>query len=199
VGLTQDQARAAITAAGLVPGNVQRENVPVDADKVTKTEPVGKTPVAKGSTVAIFVASGQVDLPDLTGKTRQEATDILASLKLNSSTNPVEIADKAPDTVLSQDRSGLVAQGTTVTLDIAVAPTNVVVPSDLVDKTYADASAQLTALGLVPAKVQRTSTKAVDVVLYSDPNKGATVAIGSTVTLNVSGGPTFVEPTTAAP
>jgi len=200
VGQSQEQARATITAAGLVPGDVQTENVPSDAGDVTKTVPVGKTLVAKGSTVAIFVASGQVDLPDLAGKPKQEALDILTSLKLNSSTNPVEVADPAPDTVLSQDRSpGLVPQGSTVTLDISVAPTNVVIPSDLVGKTYADASAQLTGLGLVPARVDALSDKPIDSVVSSDPNKGATVAIGSTVTLTVSGGPAFVKPATPAP
>ena len=198
VGQSQEQARAAIIAAGLVPGDVQTENVPSDAGDVTKTVPVGKTPVAKGSTVAIFIASGQVDLPDLAGKPKQEALDILTSLKLNSSTNPVEVADPAPDTVLSQDRSpGLVPQGSTVTLDISVAPTTVPVPADLVGKTYAAAEAQLTGLGLVAAKVPRVSTKPADEVLFSDPNKGTTVQVGSTVTLNVSGGPTFVEPVPA--
>ena len=200
VGQSQEQARAAIIAAGLVPGDVQTENVPSDAGDVTKTVPVGKTPVAKGSTVAIFIASGQVDLPDLAGKPKQEALDILTSLKLNSSTNPVEVADPAPDTVLSQDRSpGLVPQGSTVTLDISVAPTTVPVPADLVGKTYAAAEAQLTGLGLVAAKVPRVSTKPADEVLFSDPNKGTTVQVGSTVTLNVSGGPTFVEPVPATP
>ena len=198
VGQSQEQARAAIIAAGLVPGDVQTENVPSDAGDVTKTVPVGKTPVAKGSTVAIFIASGQVDLPDLAGKPKQEALDILTSLKLNSSTNPVEVADPAPDTVLSQDRSpGLVPQGSTVTLDISVAPTTVPVPADLVGKTYAAAEAQLTGLGLVAEKVPRVSTKPADEVLFSDPNKGTTVQVGSTVTLNVSGGPTFVEPVPA--
>ncbi|MGV8968577.1 MAG: Stk1 family PASTA domain-containing Ser/Thr kinase [Cellulomonas sp.] len=197
VGQSQEQARAAITAAGLVPGDVQTENVPTNAGDVTKTVPVGKTLVAKNSTVAIFVASGQVDLPDLAGKTKQEALDILTSLKLNSSTNPVEVATPAPDTVLSQDRSpGLVPQGSTVTLDIAVAPTTVTIPSDLVGKSYTDAEAELKGLGLVATKVPRVSTKPADEVLFSDPNKGTTVQVGSTVTLNVSGGPTFVEPTT---
>ena len=104
-------------------------------------------------------------------------------------------ADKAPDTVLSQDRSGLVPQGTTVTLDIAVAPTTVAVPSDLVGKTYTDAAAELTGLGLVPARLDAQSDKPVESVVSSDPNKGTTVNIGSTVTLTVSGGPAFVKPT----
>jgi len=190
---TQDQARKAIEAAGLVAGDVQAENLPVNQGNVTKTEPPANTPVAKGSTVAIFVASGQVDLPDLVTKSRADALAALESLKLNSSINPVETRESAPDTVLSQDRSpGLVPQGTTITLDVAVAPTTVAIPNDLVGKTYADASAELTAIGLVPARIDAASDKAIDVVVSSDPNKGTTVQVGSTVNLTVSGGPAYV-------
>jgi beta-lactam-binding protein with PASTA domain len=37
----------------------------------------------------------------------------------------------------------------------------------------------------------------VETVLSSTPSKGASVAPGSTVTLNVSGGPTYQTPTPA--
>ena len=200
-GKSQDDARAALQAAGLVAGNVQTENTPADPNTVTKTDPPANTPVAKGSTVAVFVASGQVELPDLKGKTKADATAELGALKLNSSLNPVQAAGQPVDTVVSQDHSpGLVAQGTTILLNIAAAPTAVVVPSDLVDKTYADAAAELQAAGLTPARTDLQSDKPVETVLSSNPNKGTSVAPGSTVTLNVSGGPTYAPPTgTATP
>ena len=200
-GKSQDDARAALQAAGLVAGNVQTENTPADPNTVTKTDPAANTPVAKGSTVAVFVASGQVELPDLKGKTKADATAELGALKLNSSLNPVQAAGQPVDTVVSQDHSpGLVAQGTTILLNIAAAPTAVVVPSDLVDKTYADAAAELQAAGLTPARTDLQSDKPVETVLSSNPNKGTSVAPGSTVTLNVSGGPTYAPPTgTATP
>ncbi|RYV51834.1 Stk1 family PASTA domain-containing Ser/Thr kinase [Pengzhenrongella frigida] len=188
-GQTQDQARSAIVSAGLEVGNVQTENVPVDEGDVTKTDPPATTSVAKGSTVNIFVASGQVDVPDLAGMSRTDALAKLAELKLNSSTNPVEVAGTAPDTVLSQDRGpGLLQQGTTVTLDIAVAPTTVTVPTDLVGKPYAEAEAQLLGLGLVPARLEGgvSDKQAAGTVLSSNPNKGTTVQVGSTVTLTVA-------------
>ena len=195
-GQTQDQARKALEAAGLVAGDVQTENLPVNQGSVTKTVPANATQVAKGSTVAIFVASGSVELPDLVTKSKTDALAALQALRLNSNTNPVQSADKPPDTVLAQDRSaGLVPQGTTITLDIAIAPTSVAVPSDLVDKTYTDAAAELTAIGLVPARLDAASDKPVNAVVSSNPNKGTTVNVGSTVTLTVSGGPTYVAPT----
>ena len=201
-GQTQDQARAALEAAGLSAGNVQQEDLPFDEGDVTKTEPIATTLVPAGSAVVIFVASGQVDLPSLLDKPKAEALAALQALKLNSSTNPVESADKAPDTVLAQDRSpGLVPQGTTITLDIAVAPTTVVIPADIVGKSYTDAAAQLTSLGLVPARVEATTTsdKAKDVVLSSSPIIGTAVRVGSTVTLTVSPGPKVTAGAAAGP
>jgi len=192
-GQTQDQARATLEDAGLVAGDVQTENLPFDKGDVTKTEPKASTPVPAGSEVAIFVASGQVELPDLIGKSKTDALAALQALKLNSSTNPVESADQAPDTVLAQDRSpGLVPQGATVTLDVAIAPTTVTVP-DVVKKSYTDAAAQLTALGLVAERTEvpldKPSDKPKDEVIESNPIKGTTVPVGSTVTLIVSRGP----------
>ncbi|HEY8721533.1 Stk1 family PASTA domain-containing Ser/Thr kinase [Pengzhenrongella sp.] len=194
-GQTQDQARAALKSAGLVAGDVKTEDVPATKDIVTKTEPAGKSAVAEGSSVSIFVASGSVELPDLTGKSKTEALATLAKLKLNSNTSAVESPDEAPDTVLAQDRSpGLVPQGTTINLNVAIAPTTVKIPDDLVGKTYAAAEAELKTLGLVAARSDAASDKPAEEVLSSNPNKGTPVAVGSTVTLTTSGGPTFTPP-----
>ena len=186
VGQTQDQARAALVAAGLTAGNVQTEDVAVNKNDVTKTEPPAKSPVAAGSSVTIYVASGQVDLPSLVGKPKADALAALAALKLNSNTNPVESAAQPPDTILTQDRSGLVPQGTTITLGVAIAPTKATVPTDLVGKSYTDAAAELTALKLVPARADVDSAQPKDTVISSNPNKGTIVNVGDTVTLNVS-------------
>nr|WP_319637717.1 Stk1 family PASTA domain-containing Ser/Thr kinase [Pengzhenrongella sicca] len=186
-GQNQDQARASLEDAGLAAGNVQTENVPVDAGDVTKTDPVAGTAVAAGSRVTIFVASGQVDLPSLVGMSRVDALAKLQELKLNSNTNTVE-SSEALDTIIAQDRTpGLVQQGTTITLNVAIAPTTATIPADLVGKTYEDAAAQLSALGLVPARVEAASdVQPKGSVVSSNPTKGTVVELGSTVTLTVS-------------
>ncbi|NMR20449.1 Stk1 family PASTA domain-containing Ser/Thr kinase [Cellulomonas fimi] len=187
-GRSQDEARRLIEEAKLDPGNVTSENVPANAGDVVRTDPPAGTSVAAGTTVAIFVASGQVELPNLVGMTRAAALATLQGLRLNSSINNVESAD-APDAVLAQDRSpGLVPQGTTISIDVAVAPTTVTVPDDLVGKSFTDAAAQLTELGLVPARADVDSDQPRDTVISSNPNRGTTVQIGSTVTLQVSRG-----------
>jgi beta-lactam-binding protein with PASTA domain/tRNA A-37 threonylcarbamoyl transferase component Bud32 len=189
-GMTQEQATAELRDAGFEVSSVEFENAPrVPRNEVTKTVPAAGEPHPRDTPVVLYVASGQVELPDLVGKPRAEALETLNGLGL-SSTITEEESDQAPDTVIAQGRSaGQVPQTTSVELTIAVAPTTVAIPSDLVGKTYDQAAAQLTGLGLVPARSDVTSDEAVGVVISTNPNRGTTVQIGSQVTLNVSKGP----------
>ncbi|MBU4215398.1 MAG: transglycosylase domain-containing protein [Actinobacteria bacterium] len=78
----------------------------------------------------------------------------------------------------------------------AAAPTTAVVPDSLTSKLEADASAAVTAVGLVPKIVSEPSaTVPAGRVIRTDPGAGATVEMGSEVTLVISTGP----PPTPAP
>ena len=113
----------------------------------------------------------------------------------------MESADKTPDSVLAQDRPpGLIQQGSTVGLSIAIAPTTVTVPDGLVGKTYDAAVQQLQALGLqASANPVASADYAAGIVTSSNPNKGAKVDPGSTVILNVSQGPVLTPGSTPKP
>ena len=196
-GLTQDQARAQLKDLGLTVGNVTPVDDPAQPQgKVLSTDPPAGSPVPAGSAVNLSISSGNVQLPDLVGKTRTEAQGILTTLHLTGSITNVESANKTPDTVLAQDRPpGLIQQGSTVSLSVAIAPTTVTIPDGLVGKTYAEAAAQLQALGLQASQNLVTSADyAAGIVTSSNPNKGAIVAPGSTVILNVSQGTTGGTP-----
>jgi beta-lactam-binding protein with PASTA domain/tRNA A-37 threonylcarbamoyl transferase component Bud32 len=188
-GMTQEQATKTLRDAGFEVSSVEFENAArVPRNEVTKTVPPAGESHPKGTSVVLSVASGQVDLPDLVGKSRAEALDILNTLGL-SSTITEEESDQAPDTVIAQGRSaGQVPQTTNVELTVAVAPTTVAIPTDLVGKTYDAAAAQLTALGLAPVRADVESDEPEGQVISTNPNKGTTVQIGSQVTLNVSQG-----------
>ncbi|HEY5514754.1 MAG TPA: PASTA domain-containing protein, partial [Pengzhenrongella sp.] len=153
------------------------------------------------SAVNLSISSGNVQLPDLVGKTRTEAQGILTTLHLTGSFTNVESADKAPDSVLAQDRPpGLIQQGSTVGLQIAIAPTTVTVPDGLVGQTYDAAAKQLQALGLqASANPVASADYAAGIVTSSNPNKGAKVDPGSTVILNVSQGPVLTPGSTPKP
>ncbi len=213
-GQPQDEARAALKAAGLTVGAVLTEDLPVDKGDVTRTKPAADATVPAGQKVTIYIASGQVDVPNLVGKSKADAVATLRLLKLSSNSNSVE-STEPPDTVLSQEGGpGLVSQTATITIDVAIAipptptptptptpPTatpTVTIPDDLVGASYTDAAAELTALGLVPERTVVDSDEAPDTVTASDPDAGEQVRAGSTVALSVARGPTgvFSPPTT---
>lgn len=199
-GLTQDVARQQLEDLGLTVGNVTQEDVPDQpGGRVTRTDPVATQSVSPDQAITLFVASGNVQLDDLRGKTRAEAQQILTALKLTASFTTVETTDAAPDTVFEQARQpGLVQQGSTVDLTVAAAPTTVTIPQDIVGKTFADASAELGQLGLqVTRKDSPSEDFANGTVMTSDPAPGSSVKKSSTVTLTVSTGAT--APTTTAP
>ena len=197
-GMTQEQAAAQIKQLGLTVGTVTEVNDPSQsAKRVTATTPAAGS-VPAGSAVSLSIASGNVDLTDLVGMTRQEAQKALTDLKLNASFTTVE-SDAKPDSVVTQDRKGLVPQGSTIELQMAIAKTSITVPDTLVDQTYADASQTLIALGLVPQRIDVDSSKPANTVISSSPSKGATVQKGSTVQLNVSRGPGATPTPTKTP
>lgn len=192
-GLTQEQARQQIEDRGLVVGSVEEENSADQAgDRALRTDPAAGQSVAEGSTVALFIASGNVELPDLRGQKQEDAVAALNGLKLGSNIQQQETADAEPGTVIAQDRSGIIPQQTVITLTVAAAPTTVQIPSDVVGKSEEDATAQLRGLGL-EVQSQEASGQFSDAqpgeVVSTSPSPGSTVQIGSTVTLNVYAGP----------
>lgn len=189
-GLTQDAAREQIEGAGLTVGSVQEENDPAQPEgRALRTDPAAGTSVSPSQSVALFISSGNVELPDLRGQAQADAVNTLNGLRLTSVIVQQETADAAAGTVIAQDRSGLLQQGNTVTLTIATTPTTVTIPTDIIGKTEADATAQLQALGLTVNSTPGASSKPAGTVASSTPSVGSTVQIGSTVTLVVSLGP----------
>lgn len=192
-GLTQDQARQQLEEAGLVVGTVTEEDDAAQtAGRALRTDPAQDQSVPEGTSVTLFISSGNVQLESMVGATQADAQARLAELNLGSSIVQEETTDAASvGKVLAQDRSGLLEQRTVVTLTIGTPSTRVQIPADVIGKTQADATAQLQALNLVVDAIESDSPsdRPVGTVLSTDPRAGTTVDVGSTVTLVLSGGP----------
>ncbi len=187
-GLTQAQARSQLADAGLTVATVESDDSPDQTkDHVTKTDPKANASVADGTAVTLYVSSGQVNLPDLKGMTETDAKNALTALKLIPSISTVESSTVPAGSVVSQDRTpGLVPQGTTISIQIATAPTTAVVP-DVVGKTQADATNAITGVGLTVKIVKTTATTVPrGEVVSTDPIANTTVPLGSSVTVTVS-------------
>ncbi|MDQ1696608.1 MAG: eukaryotic-like serine/threonine-protein kinase, partial [Frankiaceae bacterium] len=68
VGLSQQDARTALRAAGLKVGRVVPRNSDAPAGQVLSTDPPGGSKIAEGSPVTLFVSNAQVKVPDVVGR-----------------------------------------------------------------------------------------------------------------------------------
>jgi serine/threonine-protein kinase len=192
-GYSQDEARKSIESAGLKVSEVNSENSSeIPKDMVTRTDPNSGTRLDKDSTVKLFISTGYVDLPDFVGKTQQEVNQIISDEKLKSTlTISFETidSDKPLNTVVSQDpEAGTLQQYATVKIQLSSGQSgDVIIPSNLIGQTLADAQYALQNLGLnVEIQQQEGSTEPPGTVILCVPDVGTTVKKGSTVTLVIS-------------
>jgi beta-lactam-binding protein with PASTA domain len=151
-------------------------------------KPGAGTQLGKGQAVTIFISSGRLGVPDVTGLPLADAQQ-----KLEASGFKVEIqrvaSSRPKGIVLSQDPVAGVtaASGTTVKLTVSSGAKPVVVPR-LVGQTQGAAVDSLTKLGLKPALQNVPSDKPAGTVVGQNPPAGKEVDKGSKVILNVSTG-----------
>ncbi|WP_257963449.1 Stk1 family PASTA domain-containing Ser/Thr kinase [Brevibacterium ravenspurgense] len=137
-GQTESLARQTLEEAGLKGGSNTEENSPdVDKGTVLKTKPGKDSKVEKGSAVDLVLSSGRVDVPDVTGKTADEACEILTGEKhqLQCNTEEVETNDHEAGKVFSQSVKGgsSTEQHATITIKVAKekpTPTPTPTPAD---------------------------------------------------------------------
>ncbi|MGN6688415.1 MAG: Stk1 family PASTA domain-containing Ser/Thr kinase, partial [Actinomycetales bacterium] len=103
VGMTADEATAALTKAGLTVGTTDEQDSDKPQGTVLSTDPASGTPVDKGSAVALTVASGSNAVPNVQGADVDAATQTLTGAGFKVATINVANADNAPGTVLDQD------------------------------------------------------------------------------------------------
>ncbi len=204
VGLPEDEALAALEAAGLVgtpgePGEAYSDTVATG--NVMSSDPAAGQSVTPGSTVSYVISLGvePVAVPDLVGLPEDEALAALEAAGLVGT--PGEPGEAYSDTVATGDvmssdpaAGQSVTPGSTVSYVISLGVEPVAVP-DLVGLPEDEALAALEAAGLVgtpgePGEAY-SDTVATGNVMSSDPAAGQSVTPGSTVSYVISLG---VEP-----
>jgi serine/threonine-protein kinase len=201
-GLTQADAAALIVHAGLVVKEVIEDNsdFTIPAGRATKTDPVEGSSVKPGDPIILYISSGKVQLPDVTNKSIDEATAILAAIGLAVEQVPVQTDEYSPGTVLSQNpQPGLVAQSSGVQLSVATAVVYHSVPG-VVGKTEDNATAAVKALNFT-ANVSRQNSPTVPegTVISQSPAKDTQLAEGQAVSFVVSLGPATVPTPSPTP
>jgi beta-lactam-binding protein with PASTA domain len=198
VGMTQAEAQAAITAAGLTVGAVT-EN-PTSTAKVGTV--VSQNPVAGGSTRAgsavqleLAVKPAPVAVPNVVSFATADAEAALTAVALVPVQKTASSTSVPKGNVISQNPTAgtKVESGTKITITISTGPpvtTTVAVP-DVIGQTQKNAVNQVTAVGL-SSKIVSAPDSSVPTgsVSAQSPDAGSNVAEGSTVVLTISTGPT---------
>lgn len=193
-GKSEAEAEKLLQDAGLSVQNEAKYDDNVEAGKVISTDPVAGTELTEGSKVIMYVSQGKekVEVPNLVGKTYDEAVAALTELGLNA--NPTEeYSDKASGTVLSQTQSAgkKVEKGGTIDFVFSKGKEQATVPG-LVWSKYEDAIATLSSYGLKPGNVTReydnTGMFPSGYVMYQTQAEGSSVDRGSKIDFVVSKG-----------
>jgi eukaryotic-like serine/threonine-protein kinase len=199
IGLREQQAEIQIEDRGLdaLPRSAQSDR---PQGVVFAEKPGAGTQLDKGQTVTIFVSSGRLAVPDVTGSPLADAEQKLQALGFKPEVKRVA-SIKPKGIILEQDpTAGVTAlRGTTVTLSVSSGAKPVVLPR-VVGQTQGAAVRALTALGLKPVLQNVPSDQPPGIVVGQKPPAGKEVDRGSDVTVNVSTGtgqPTTTTTTTA--
>jgi beta-lactam-binding protein with PASTA domain len=192
VDMRQGDAEAALQAANLVPKVVTAAHDTIAIGIVIEQSPAANENVESGSEVTVTVSSGAatIAIPDLAGKTRDEAMQILTDLAFVPSPKEVESATVAEGLVVGTNPAAgtAAARGATVEIQVSAGSSSTAVP-DVTNQPEAQARAALEGLGFtVTTTPQPSDTVAPGLVIGTNPAAGTMAPNGSTVTVIVSGG-----------
>ena len=188
-GYTQEQARKTLTDAGFkVSDSVTPEDsATVERGKVTRTNPAAGMALDQGQEVTLFVSNGMTSMPDVTGKTQEQARKTLTDAGFGTIDIQHEYSATVPaGSVIRMDPAGgtPVSQGTTVTIWVSDGAEKVTVPDiKLNTETLGSALSKLQQAGFAIQYTNGSSEDMLSVVTNMNPAPGTQADKGSTVTI----------------
>lgn len=186
------EARAEIQSAGFKVGTeTEVYNSDIPTGSVVSTNPAAGEQAKKGSTININVSKGteQVTVPDLKGKTADEAQKALAAAGLNSQQGDTVFSDDIEEgKVASQDTApGATAyKGDTIVFHLSKGPEKISIPN-VVGMTQSQAVSRLENAGFSVSVETKTSSSTEKGSVISQSQTGSATK-GTTITITVSSG-----------
>ena len=192
-GSSVDEARRILTEHKLVVETQTREDATsfFDRGKVTKTEPAIDAAVGRGTHVTLFISPGPqlIEVPDVSGKTYDEATQLLASKGLNRSEGGVSEANNTvpAGSVIRTDPAAHanVTSDRRIKIILSAGPADVTVPKGLIGLSKQAACDALSAVGLVCAPNDQPGPAALVGKVVSVVDLGQPVARGTNIQIFV--------------
>jgi serine/threonine-protein kinase len=197
IGLQQEAAQRRLEDADLEWAVEKEPHNRAPVGEVFDQDPDPRSEIDEGGTVTIFVSTGpqEVEVPDLSGLTVEEAEDALRDAKLrlgDESEEPNENFE--PGQIFEQDPDAGETATARSRVDVVVASGDVTVPS-VIGQTEESAREELEALDFdVQVTTESNDDYQEGLVFAQDPEAGATATPGETVvTIAVSEGPEAQE------
>ncbi|MDO4901435.1 Stk1 family PASTA domain-containing Ser/Thr kinase [Actinomyces sp.] len=206
-GMSESDAQSTIENLGLVYEKGEDVNSDtIDAGMAVSTEPGEGTSVMLGSTVTVHFSSGSamVDVPDVSGQSQADARKAITEAGLSvGDVTTEDSASVASGSVIRTDpvAGTAVERGSSVSLVISSGRTTV---PDVVGLSQDRAQAAITAAGLnynSSTVEETTDNQELDdqyIVTAVDPNVGASINTGQSVTLTITHY-TYRAPATSEP
>jgi eukaryotic-like serine/threonine-protein kinase len=195
-GKPLDQAKLEATAAGLKPVERAEVNDEVPVGTVWNQDPVGGTAVDKDTEVTLVFNPGRqnVSVPNLLGRSVDDAESTLTALKLPYEVLERESNEASPGVVIGQDPpAGEVPAGTKITITASIGLGQVEVPN-VIGLDQVAAASQLAGKGFqVNTTQEPNDSVGAGKVIRTDPPANTMTDPGSTVTIVVSSGPPPVK------
>ncbi len=170
MGMDIEEAARVLKQAGLTETHKAMPNDTVELNQVYVQNPDAETTIRKGDAVILVISSGPVpfEMPDVVGKTAEEATSLLTAKKMTITRDRAASSDVPKGSVMNQ----MPAAGEQVTRDDPVTLTisggSTLIPS-LTDHTLEEAEEMLTKQNLI----LQTPVKYVDT---EDPSQHGLIA-----------------------
>lgn len=186
------QARTTLEQAGFKVGTeTEVYSSTVSAGNVVSTDPQAGEQAQKGATIKINVSKGteQITVPDLKGKSADDAQKALSEAGLNGQQGDAVFSDDvAEGMVAGQDTSAgsNANKGDTVVYHLSKGSEKVTIPN-VVGMTQAQATSKLESAGFAVSTATETS-KDVDKGNVTKQSKTGTAAKGTTITITISSG-----------
>lgn len=191
--MSSSDAESRLQEADLRVAIQEKPDADVPSGNVITTRPGAGAEVDSKSTVNLEVSTGpeQVQVPQLTGKTQQQAAQALSALglQLDGSVARAPSTPETLDKVVEQNPSSGVAitVGSSIRITLGTGPAQVRVP-DVVGQQVTVAQPNVEGAGFKVEIENIDSSQPVGEVVSTNPSGGTNAVEGDTVTLRVSNG-----------
>jgi serine/threonine-protein kinase len=194
VNKPQDAAQQELHQKGFTNVTTRSQNSSqVQNGNVITTEPPPGTSMKSDAQLVLVVSSGaaQVKVPDVSNEPVAQADQALQAAGFVPTTTPANSSTVPQGNVISTNPSGnsMAAQGSHVQVVVSSGVKQVTIPS-VVNQDPGSAGAQLGAIGLnATTNYEPSANITAGAVTRTNPPAGASVPVGSSVTVYVSTGP----------